>query len=139
MIWLEVAAVLAIHDRQIAEHGGSSGVRDEQLLESALARPQQLVAYGDPAPDLPALAASLTYGIARNHPFVDGNKRTAFVAGLTFLGLNGAELTAAPAERFANIVSLAEGMISEEDYAQWLRHNLRFETGAVHEQAANYG
>lgn len=139
MIWLEVAAVLAIHDRQISEHGGSSGVRDEQLVESALARPQQLVAYGDPAPDLPALAASLTYGIARNHPFVDGNKRTAFVAGLTFLGLNGAELTAAPAERFANIISLAEGMISEEDYAQWLRRNVRFETGAVHEQAANYG
>lgn len=75
IVWLEKALVLAIHDRQLAEHGGSGGVRDETLLESALARPQQLYVYGDPAPDLANLAASLSYGLARNHPFVDGNKR----------------------------------------------------------------
>ena len=78
--WLEKALVLAIHDRQLAEHGGTGGVRDEGLLESALARPQQLHAYGDPAPDLADLAAALAYGLARNHPFLDGNKRTAAVA-----------------------------------------------------------
>ena len=76
IVWLEKALTLAIHDRQLAEHGGSAGVRDETLLESVLARPQQLFAYGDPVPDLAELAASLAFGLARNHPFVDGNKRT---------------------------------------------------------------
>ncbi|HET7597636.1 MAG TPA: type II toxin-antitoxin system death-on-curing family toxin, partial [Burkholderiales bacterium] len=90
IVWLEKALVLPLHDRQLAEHGGTSGVRDEGLLESALARPQQLHAYGDPAPDLAELAASLAYGLARNHPFVDGNKRTAAVACETFIELNEA-------------------------------------------------
>ena len=76
IIWIERTLALAIHERQLSEHGGGSGVRDEALLESALARPQQLFAYGDPPPDLAALAASLAFGLARNHPFVDGNKRT---------------------------------------------------------------
>src|SRR3989304_7695701 len=100
IVWLEKALVLAIHDRQIAEHGGSAGVRDEGLLEPALARPQQLHAYGDPAPDLARLAASLASGLARNHPFVDGNKRTAAVACETFLELNGARLDAGDPELY---------------------------------------
>src|SRR3546814_10578915 len=79
IVWIKRPLVLLLHDRQIAEHGGSAGLRDAHLLDSALARPQQLYAYGDPIPDLAALAASLAFGIARNHAFVDGNKRTAFV------------------------------------------------------------
>ncbi len=89
IVWLEKTLVLDIHERQIAEHGGTGGVRDEGLLESALARPQQHYANGDPTPDLADLAAALAYGLARNHPFVDGNKRTAHVAYRTFLALNG--------------------------------------------------
>src|SRR3546814_12112128 len=79
IVWIEKPLILLLHDRQIAEHGGLAGVRDENLLQSALARPQQLYAYGDPPPDLAALAASLAHGIARNHAFVDGNKRSAIV------------------------------------------------------------
>src|SRR3546814_11872342 len=88
IVWIEKPLILLLHDRQIAEHGGLAGVRDENLLQSALARPQQLYAYGDPPPDLAALAASLAHGIARNHAFVDGNKRSAIVACETFVELN---------------------------------------------------
>ena len=98
IVWIRRAFALASHDRQLAEHGGSSGVRDEGMLESALARPQQLQAYGDPPPDLADLAASLAFGLARNHPFVDGNKRTAAVACETFIMLNGASLDATDLE-----------------------------------------
>src|SRR3989304_5921667 len=94
IIWIEKPLVFAIHDRQLAEHGGSSGVRDENMLESALARPQQLYSYGDPPPDLADLAATLAFGLARNHPFVDGNKRTAAVTCETFLELNDGEVVA---------------------------------------------
>ncbi|PZP51012.1 MAG: type II toxin-antitoxin system death-on-curing family toxin, partial [Azospira oryzae] len=125
IVWLEKALVLAIHDRQLAEHGGSGGVRDETLLESALARPQQLYVYGDPAPDLANLAASLSYGLARNHPFVDGNKRTAAVACETFLELNGATLEADDLELFPVYLALAEGKLGEKDFAAWLRAHLR--------------
>src|SRR6185437_10549122 len=90
--WLDKTLALAIHDRQLAEHGGTGGVRDEKLPESALARPQQLYAYGDPPPDLADLAASLAFGLARKHPFVDGNNRTAHVCYRLFLALNGADL-----------------------------------------------
>ena len=90
VVWIDRTLALAIHERQLSEHGGGSGVRDEGLLESALTRPQQLFAYGDPPPDLAALAASLAFGIARNHPFVDGNKRTALAACLVFLQINDA-------------------------------------------------
>src|SRR3990172_4261795 len=111
--WLTKALVLAIHDRQLAEHGGSAGVRDEGLLESALARPRQLHAYGDPAPDLADLAASLASGLARNYPFVDGNKRTAAVACETFLELNGATLEADDLELYPLYLDLAEGKLPE--------------------------
>ena len=130
IVWPEKGLVLAIHDRQIAEHGGSAGVRDEGLLESALARPRQLHAYGDPAPDLAELAAALAYGLARNHPFLD-NKRTAAVACETFIELNGATLDADDPELFPQYLALAEGKLGESDFAAWLRAGIR--TGAGHQ------
>lgn len=137
-VWLSKPLVLAIHDRQLAEHGGSPGLRDDHLLESALARPQQLEAYGDPPPDLAALAAALAFGLARNHPFVDGNKRTAHVAYRSFLLLNGAELAAPAEEMFLQMLALAEGRLSEADFAQWLRVRLRPAAPAVHEASPRY-
>ena len=125
IVWLEKALLLAVHDRQVAEHGGSGGVRDEGLLESALARPRQLHAYGDPEPDLADLAAALASGLARNHPFVDGNKRTAHVAYRTFLELNGTELDATDEEKYLTMLSLAEGKLSEQGFAGWLRARMR--------------
>lgn len=139
IVWLEKALVLAIHDRQLAEHGGSAGVRDEGLLESALARPQQSHAYGDPAPDLADLAAALAYGLARNHPFVDGNKRTAHVAYRTFLALNGAELVATDEEKYVTMLALAEGKLAERGFAAWLRERLRLASrGEAHEPRKPY-
>jgi death-on-curing protein len=124
IVWVERALALAIHDRQLAEHGGSPGVRDNNLLESALARPQQLYAYGDPQPDLADLAASLAYGLARNHPFVDGNKRTAYVVCRTFLALNNAELVAQDDEKYLTILALAEGKLSAHQFAAWLQQHI---------------
>ena len=139
IVWLEKALVPAIHDRQLAEHGGSAGVRDEGLLESALARPQQLHAYGDPAPDLADLAAALAYGIARNHPFVDGNKRAAHVAYRTFLALNGAELVATDEEKYVAMLALAEGKLAERGFAAWLRPRMRLvPRGEAHEPRKPY-
>lgn len=119
MIWITLDVALAIHDAQLAEHGGGEGVRDQGLLESPLARPVNQAAYG--TPDLPALAAALGFGLARNHPFVDGNKRTAFVAVETFLGLNGADLVADDADCVVTMMRLAAGDLNETDYANWLR------------------
>lgn len=139
IVWIEKSVVLLLHDRQIAEHGGSTGLRDEGLLESALARPQQLYAYGDPPPDLADLAASLAHGLAKNHAFVDGNKRSAIVSCETFLELNGAVLEASDAETYPAILGLAESRISEVEFARWLRAHLRIETGgAVQEPRARY-
>jgi death-on-curing protein len=125
IVWLEKALVLSIHERQVAEHGGSAGVRDQGLLEFALARPQQLHAYGDPAPDLADLAAAIAFGLARNHPFVDGNKRTAHVAYRTFLALNSAEFVATDEEKYVAMLALAEGKLAERDFAAWLRERLK--------------
>lgn len=124
IVWIEKRLALAIHDRQLAEHGGGTGVRDEALLDSALARPQQLFAYGDPPPDLAALAASLAFGLARNHPFVDGNKRTAHVCYRVFIALNDAELVATEQEKYIAMLSLAEGSLEEAAFADWLRPRL---------------
>jgi death-on-curing protein len=137
VVWLEKRLALAIHDRQLAEHGGSSGVRDEGLLESALARPQQLFAYGDPSPDLADLAATLAYGIARNHPFVDGNKRTAYVACRTFLELNGASLSASLDEKYLTVLALAEGELEFAEFAAWLRRHFSG-ADAMHEARSAY-
>ena len=139
VIWITRALALAIHERQLSEHGGGTGVRDDGLLDSALAKPQQFHAYGDPPPDLASLAASLTFGLSRNHPFVDGNKRTAAVACETFLILNGAALEATDLELYPVFTDLAAGGISEADFADWLRGRLRLRGGsALHEQPAVY-
>ena len=121
IVWLLEETVRAVHSRQISEHGGSHGIRDEGLLLSALARPQNLAAYGDPPPDLAALAASYAYGIARNHPFIDGNKRAALVAARTFLIINGADLEATQEEKYVTFLRLAEGVLSEDELADWIR------------------
>lgn len=124
IVWLDIRVVLALHDRQLAEHGGSAGVREAHRLESALGRPRQLYADGDPSPDLADLGASLAFGLARNHPFVDGNKRTAYVAYRTFLALNGADLTATNEQKYLTILALAEGTLSEHEFAAWLRTHI---------------
>ena len=129
LVWVEKPLALAIHERQLAEHGGSSGVRDEKLLESALARPQQLFAYGDPPPDLADLAASLAFGLARNHPFVDGNKRTAHVCYRVFLALNDIEFDASDEEKYTVMLALAEGALKEEAFATWLRQHIKLKPG----------
>jgi death-on-curing protein len=142
-VWIDHALVMAIHDRQLAEYGGASGVRDEGLLLSALARPQQMEAYAEPAPDLAELAAALAYGLVRNHPFVDGNKRTAAVACESFVDLNGMRLSAGDAELFPRYIALAEGRLSASDFAAWLRQHLRpeqvNETAAIYHQGAATG
>jgi death on curing protein len=120
--WLSKALILAIHDEQLAEHGGGTGVRDGGLLESALARPQNRLAY-DAKADLPTLAAAYAFGLARNHPFVDGNKRTAFVAAELFLDLNGMTVTASDQDCVLTMVRLAAGEMEEDDFAGWLRAN----------------
>lgn len=124
IVWLLEETITAIHHRQIAEHGGSEGLRDEGLLLSALARPQNLLAYREPAPDLASLAAAYAYGIARNHPFVDGNKRTALVAARTFLILNGVDLEATQDDKVLTFLSLAEGAVSEDELADWIRKRI---------------
>ena len=120
-VWIDAAAIRAIHEEQLAEHGGSAGLRDEGLLESALARPQHLASYGEP--DVAACAAAYAYGLSRNHPFIDGNKRTAFVALELFLFLNAYVLEAADADCVLTMLRVAEGSISEEDFAAWIRQN----------------
>ncbi|MBP3973242.1 type II toxin-antitoxin system death-on-curing family toxin [Pseudoxanthomonas spadix] len=139
IVWISRALALAIHDRQLAEHGGASGVRDDALLDSALARPQQLFAYGDPPPDIAALAASLAFGLARNHPFVDGNKRTAAVVCETFLLLNDVELDADDLTLYPVYLGLADGSLGQAQFADWLRVHLKPKPGSqVHEAAAHY-
>jgi death on curing protein len=121
-IWLNEDVLYAVHDEQLAEHGGQSGVRDASLFESAMGKPQNLAAYGEP--DVAALAASYGYGISRNHPFLDGNKRTAFVAVELFLMLNGHQLTAADPQCVLTMLDVASGTITEEQFATWIRQHL---------------
>jgi death-on-curing protein len=116
--WITRDIAMAAHAQSLADHGGSPGVRDEGLLSSALARPQNLAAYGEPS--VHELAASLAYGLAKNHPLIDGNKRTAFLCAYTFIGLNGVELEADEAEAAAIMVDLAAGGVSEDEFARWL-------------------
>jgi death-on-curing protein len=124
VVWVREDVVLAVHLRQLAEHGGGEGLRDEGLLQSALARPQNLLAYGVPPPDLASLAAAYAYGIARNHPFVDGNKRTSLIVARLFLLLNGMNLVATQEEKYLTFLALAAGELSEEDLAIWVREHL---------------
>ncbi len=120
-IWLDIDIVLDIHAEQLALFGGPEGVRDGGLLESALARPVNKFAYGDS--DLASLAAAYASGIACNHPFVDGNKRSAFAAMIVFLGLNGVDFAVPPPSATAMMLSLAAGEVSEESLARWIRDN----------------
>lgn len=120
-VWLNRAVIIAIHEVQLAEHGGGTGVRDAGLLDSALGKPQQLNNYGEPPPDAAALAASYGYGISRNHPFIDGNKRTGYVAAELFLRLNGWRLNADDASCVVTMLAVAAGDITEEAFATWLR------------------
>lgn len=139
ILWIERPLALAIHERQLAEHGGSIGVRDESLLDSAFARPPQLHAYGEPPPDLADLAASLAFRVARNHPFIDGNKHTAHVCYRVFLALNGAEITASDEEKYVAMLSLAEGSQSETEFAEWLRQHLNIDSSRrVNEPRTRY-
>ncbi len=116
--WLKEGVVIAVHDEQVAEHGGSQGLRDAGLLSSALARPQQKATYGEPS--VFDLSAAYAFGIIRNHPFVDGNKRTGFLAAYTFLALNGWELTAPEVEAAAFVLALAKGEMNENEFSKWL-------------------
>jgi death-on-curing protein len=121
--WLDSRLIHAVHEEQLAEHGGGSGLRDANMLESALARPQQQAHYGNP--DVADLAAAYGYGLARNHPFVDGNKRTAFVAVELFLALNGHELMAADADCVLYTLDVAAGKLPEAEFAVWIRDHLQ--------------
>ena len=120
-VWLDTAIVLDVHAEQLAIFGGADGIRDLGMLESALGRPLNKYSYGEN--DLAALAAAYCYGVARNHPFVDGNKRAAFASLIVFLGLNGIDFDVPPASATAMIMALAVGEVSEESLTRWIRDN----------------
>jgi death-on-curing protein len=122
--WVDTRAVLLLHDEVLAEHGGGSGIRDEGLLDSALARPRNLFAYS-PDADIPQLAAHYGFGLTRNHPFVDGNKRAAFVTTALFLRLNGYRFAATRTDEIHTMLDLAAGHLSEGEFADWIRAHSR--------------
>lgn len=122
-VWINHEVVTAIHQRQIAEHGGIDGIRDKALLESALSKPLNRYSYDNPPPSIAQMAASYAYGIIKNHPFIDGNKRTSFVICMLFLQLNGLKCNAAKEDTYKVFISLASGGISEEEFAAWIAAN----------------
>lgn len=122
-VWLDPQVMRAVHQEQLAEHGGGAGVRDEGLFASAMERPRRLAEYGKP--DAAALAAAYGFGLARNHPFVDGNKRAAFVAVELFLMLNGWELLADDGQCVMTMLALAAGQLTEEQFAAWVRQHMQ--------------
>jgi len=122
-VWIEDSQALALHSQQISLFGGSLGVRDMGLLQSALARPKNIWAYTEKRPTLPVLAAAYAYGISSNHPFIDGNKRSALMVSFVFLDLNGFEVIAAQEDAFAIILGLASGEITETQLADWFERN----------------
>jgi death-on-curing protein len=124
-IWINLRVVKAFHDRQINEHGGLPGLRDEGLLLSALSRPENAYHYSEQKLDVAALAAAYGFGLAKNHPFNDANKRTALIAMRLFLKLNGYDLAASAENKYKTIISVAASDISEGELAQWVRENLR--------------
>jgi death-on-curing protein len=126
-VWLSAAVLRAVHDEQLVEHGGASGTRDDGLFESALVRPRHLAGYGNP--DVAALAAAYGFGMARNHPFVDGNKRTAFVAVELFLDCNGCGLNADDAGCVLTMLAVAQGSLGEAQFADWIRSRLQSRVG----------
>ena len=120
-IWLRKDVLLAVHDRLLSEHGGSSGIRDEGLLDSALGRPQNLFVYGKPT--VFELACAYACGIIKNHPFIDGNKRTGFMGAYLFLGRNGYEFTATETEVVLKTLAVAKGKMNDQEYGAWLKMN----------------
>ncbi|WP_158942635.1 type II toxin-antitoxin system death-on-curing family toxin [Granulicella sp. S190] len=121
-VWIDKPEVLIAHSMQLAEHGGSDGMRDETLLDSALAKPRNVFVYGDDV-TLPRLAASYAFGLARNHAFIDGNKRTALVVSEGFLRLNGLKVVSSPEEKYFTFLHLADGSLSEDELTAWFtRH-----------------
>jgi death-on-curing protein len=122
-VWIREIEVLALHRRLLAQFGGSDGIRDAALLDSALARPKNRFAYAELPPTLPELAAAYAFGICRNHPFVDGNKRTAMAVAILFSEFNGAEVTATQEDAYLTFLGLAAGSISEEDLTVWFAKN----------------
>lgn len=131
--WITKAALLILHAESVSEHGGSAGLRDEGLLDSALARPLNLLAYADAQslPDMAALAASYTTGLSQNHAFVDGNKRAAFLATGLFLYLNGARLNASQADATLTMLAVASGDLTEDAFAAWLRERISLRVGVT--------
>jgi death on curing protein len=123
--WINLRVIKAFHDRQINEHGGLPGLRDEGLLLSALSRPVNAYHYSDPKPDLAELAAAYGYGLSKNHPFSDANKRTALIAMRLFLKLNGYDLTASPEAKYKTIIRVAASETSEAELVLWIRDNLK--------------
>jgi death-on-curing protein len=123
-LWIDLRDALLLHERLLALDAGAPGIRSQALLESALARPRQLCSYGD-SPDVVDLAAAYTFGIVRNHPFVDGNKRTGFVIGVLFLELDGYRFTASEEDATEAVLQLAAGKMSEAAFAEWMRVNSR--------------
>jgi death-on-curing protein len=123
-VWLDRQSVILLQVESLAQHGGSSGIRDAGLLDSALTRPINKWNYNSEA-DLAALAAAYGFGLARNHPFVDGNKRIAFIATVLFLRLNGYRLSSDPLDEIQTMLSLAAGELSEEDFAVWIRNRTK--------------
>ena len=124
-VWIENEEARVIHQLQLTDHGGASGIRDQGLFESAMDRPRNLFAYSDPAATLYQLAASYAFGLAKNHAFVDGNKRTAFVVCLSFLKQNGIVITASQEMRYLTFYALAAGDLTEAELAEWLQQNSR--------------
>ena len=123
-VWINLRVIKAFHDRQINEHGGLPGLRDEGLLLSALSRPENAYRYSDPKLDVAELAAAYGFGLAKNHPFNDANKRTALISVRLFLKLNGYNLAASPEDKYKTIIRLAASDMSEDEFAQWIRKNL---------------
>ena len=124
-IWIREDVARSIHSRQLAEHGGEDGIRDVGMFESAMARPKNLLAYSERAPDLAQMAASYAFGLVKNHPFIDGNKRTGYVVCRTFLLLNGQDLVASAEDKYMTFYRLAAGDISEEELTEWLRKHMK--------------
>ena len=127
-MWLTIDDLVAIHSRQLAEHGGGDGTRDMGLLDSALARPQFTWQYAETPADLATLAAALAFGIITNHPFIDGNKRTGYVAFRLFLLLNGSDLKATADEKYLTIYSVAAGTMTEIELTDWISKHLAVTT-----------
>jgi death on curing protein len=122
-LWMELSDAVVAHDLELAAHGGSTGIRDAGLLESALARPKNIWVYAESPPELTTLAATYAFGISSNHPFVDGNKRTALLVSFAFLDVNGWEVTATQEDAYLTILGLADGEVTEDQLAGWFERN----------------